>query len=178
VVLLRVSVHAFFPLQRSPPDRNYVTSRNPVTLLFFFFFFGSLSQDLTSYVNEMVQELVPEKVHCASISSSLWVGPGFFSSLPTSSLLPQPDPSIAAQEPEAIPKPDVNLVIRDSMYVADQSSFSLLMRLEGYTFVKFFAPWCGHCKAMAPAWSELARRMVSGPGGHGKLMQKSRFDKD
>jgi thioredoxin domain-containing protein 5 len=54
------------------------------------------------------------------------------------------------------PKPTVNL--DGEVLSFSQDNFYKTLN-EGPAFVKFFAPWCGHCKKLAPIWKQLARHM-------------------
>ncbi|KZT20616.1 thioredoxin-like protein [Neolentinus lepideus HHB14362 ss-1] len=47
---------------------------------------------------------------------------------------------------------------RGSVLSLDGNTFQDAIK-DSPTFVKFFAPWCGHCKKLAPIWIDLARHM-------------------
>ncbi|GFT11329.1 thioredoxin domain-containing protein 5 homolog [Nephila pilipes] len=55
------------------------------------------------------------------------------------------------------PKDEPNLVVELS-----NDNFENAIA-QGITFVKFFVPWCGHCKRLQPVWNDLAIKYASNP---------------
>ena len=50
-----------------------------------------------------------------------------------------------------------------ALVVLDGSSWATVLKNPGFTFVKFYAPWCGHCREMQHDWEDLAEHFKENP---------------
>ncbi|XP_061182893.1 thioredoxin domain-containing protein 5-like [Saccostrea echinata] len=64
--------------------------------------------------------------------------------------------------PDAIPEEKEPEETLEAVFELEADSFTGGIS-EGLVFVKFFAPWCGHCQRLAPTWKELSKEMAKYP---------------
>jgi thiol-disulfide isomerase/thioredoxin len=56
--------------------------------------------------------------------------------------------------------------MKDGIYIFSEKTYKQALQEFDFILVKFFAPWCGHCKTLNPVFVETAKILQeeSSPG--------------
>jgi protein disulfide isomerase len=54
-----------------------------------------------------------------------------------------------------------DLPVEDGIFVLSDATFPEFIAENEFSFIEFYAPWCGHCKQLAPVFVEVAKTLKS-----------------
>lgn len=75
---------------------------------------------------------------------------------PAGYLVPVPSPSVVGKPAKSTVTPNIN---GTSVPLTSMDFQNRVTLTQDPWFIKFYAPWCHHCQAMAPNWVQLAKEM-------------------